>query len=355
MIWIERKAGAVWAVGRAVNLQHRPSAEPRQDDYLFEGYELEDALEAANGALEDDVRVLEDDGALAKVRPFTRKEVLPMLERFFFGATADGLFRPLQVRVRNRVAVRVVGGEAERAVDPRLELLREGVLEPDRLVVHVVDADPERLGEVELEQPVVSDHLERHLLAGVRERDAAVGRVLGEPERRELLHHRARRRRRDLLAAGERGRRDTLALDAELVDLLQVVLDRVAEIRLRHGTSVGREGRWLASADADSPRPQPRSRRRVHVLGDRGRRDRHARLRVRAGPAGHPDPERVGARRPARGDRDLAARVSVRPGPLRAAAARREHRLRLRADPRRARAAQLRAAARSRRSSSRDG
>ena len=85
VIWIERKAGAVWAVGRAVNLQHRPSDEPRQDDYLFEGYELEDALEAANGALEDDVRVLEDDGALAKVRPFTRKEVLPMLERFFFG------------------------------------------------------------------------------------------------------------------------------------------------------------------------------------------------------------------------------------------------------------------------------
>ena len=85
VIWIERKAGAIWAVGRAVNLQHRPSVEPRQDDYLFEGYELEDALEAANGALEDDVRVLEDDGALEKVKPFTRKEVLPMLERFFFG------------------------------------------------------------------------------------------------------------------------------------------------------------------------------------------------------------------------------------------------------------------------------
>ena len=240
VIWIERKEGAVWAVGRAVNLQHRPSGEPRRDDYLFEGYELEDALEAANGALEDDVRVLEDDGALGKVKPFTRKEVLPMLERFFFG-TPLGLLRPLQVRVRNRVAVRVVGGEAERAVDPRFELLRQRVLEPDRLVVHVVDADPERLGEVELEQPVVPDHLERHLLAGVRERDAAVGRVLGEPERRELLHHRARRRRRDLLAAGERGRRDTLALDAELVDLLQVVLDRVAEIRLRHRSSVGRE------------------------------------------------------------------------------------------------------------------
>ena len=29
------------------------------------------------------MRVLEDDGALGKVKPFTRKEILPMLERFF--------------------------------------------------------------------------------------------------------------------------------------------------------------------------------------------------------------------------------------------------------------------------------
>ena len=85
VIWLERKEGALWAVGRAVNPQHRNSGEPRRDDYVFEGYELGDALEAANGALEDDVRVLEDDGAAGKVRPFTRKEVLPVLERFFFG------------------------------------------------------------------------------------------------------------------------------------------------------------------------------------------------------------------------------------------------------------------------------
>ena len=85
VIWLERKQGAVWAVGRAVNPQHRPSDEPRQDDYLFEGYELGDALDAANGALEDDVRVLEDDGVDGRVKPFTRKKVLPVLERFFFG------------------------------------------------------------------------------------------------------------------------------------------------------------------------------------------------------------------------------------------------------------------------------
>ena len=85
MIWLERKEGALWAVGRAVNPQHRPTDAPRQDDYLFEGHELGDALEAANGALEDDARVLEDDGSTDRVKPFTRKEVLPFLERYFFG------------------------------------------------------------------------------------------------------------------------------------------------------------------------------------------------------------------------------------------------------------------------------
>jgi hypothetical protein len=38
VIWLERKEGALWAVGRAVNPQHRPSDAPRSDDYLFEGH-----------------------------------------------------------------------------------------------------------------------------------------------------------------------------------------------------------------------------------------------------------------------------------------------------------------------------
>ena len=84
VLWIERKDGGIWAVGRAVNPQHRPSDEPRTDDYVFEGYELDETLEHANGALEDDVRVLEEDGSDGRVPPFTRKEVLPALERWFF-------------------------------------------------------------------------------------------------------------------------------------------------------------------------------------------------------------------------------------------------------------------------------
>ena len=86
LIWIERRPGALWAVGRVVNPQHRPSADPRREDYLFEGYELEDALEAANAALEDDVRVLDDDGASHdRIRPFRREELLRPLEQWFFG------------------------------------------------------------------------------------------------------------------------------------------------------------------------------------------------------------------------------------------------------------------------------
>ena len=84
VIWIERRAGAVWAVGRAVNPQLRESDDTRPEDVIFEGYELEDALEHANEALEDDVSVLEQDGRAVDAKPFTRKEVLPLLERWFF-------------------------------------------------------------------------------------------------------------------------------------------------------------------------------------------------------------------------------------------------------------------------------
>ena len=85
VIWIERKPAALWAVGRAVNPQHRRSEEPRTDDYVFEGYELEDALECANATLDDDERVSAQDGRVANVERFDREELLKPLERWFFG------------------------------------------------------------------------------------------------------------------------------------------------------------------------------------------------------------------------------------------------------------------------------
>src|SRR6476659_1550605 len=78
VIWIERKAGAVWAVGRSVNPQLRNSDEPRAAEYVFEGYELDDVLE-------DDVSVLERDGRSVDAKPLLRKELLGPLERWFFG------------------------------------------------------------------------------------------------------------------------------------------------------------------------------------------------------------------------------------------------------------------------------
>ena len=88
VIWIERKPGAVWAVGRSINLHLRPSDEARPDEYVFEGYELDDALSHANDVLEDDVSVLERDGSSVAVRPFVRKELLGPLERWFFGRSS---------------------------------------------------------------------------------------------------------------------------------------------------------------------------------------------------------------------------------------------------------------------------
>ena len=77
----------MWAVGRAVNPQHRNDDEPRPDDYIFEGYELEDALEQANAALEDDLTVSEADGRAEHMRPFTRDELPEAARGWFFGRT----------------------------------------------------------------------------------------------------------------------------------------------------------------------------------------------------------------------------------------------------------------------------
>ena len=85
VIWIERKEGGVWAVGRAVNPERREVRRPRPEDYVFEGYELVDALDQANEVLEDDLTVSEQDGHAEHLRPFTRDEVLKPLEAWFFG------------------------------------------------------------------------------------------------------------------------------------------------------------------------------------------------------------------------------------------------------------------------------
>jgi hypothetical protein len=84
VFWIEYQPEALWAVGRAINPQLRPGNEPRNDDYVFKGYELDDALSEANGALSDDLRVSSEEGIEQEIHPFAREEILEPLERWFF-------------------------------------------------------------------------------------------------------------------------------------------------------------------------------------------------------------------------------------------------------------------------------
>ena len=89
VIWIERRSGARWAVGRAIDPRNRSNPAPRADDYIFEGYELTDALKAANNALSDDLEVSAGEGVNEDVRPFVDDELLKPLERWFFGHRPD--------------------------------------------------------------------------------------------------------------------------------------------------------------------------------------------------------------------------------------------------------------------------
>ena len=85
VVWIERRPGALWAVGRAIDPRNRSIPAPRPDDYVFEGYEMGDALEAANNALRDDLAVSAGEGVNEDVRPFRDDDLLKPLERWFFG------------------------------------------------------------------------------------------------------------------------------------------------------------------------------------------------------------------------------------------------------------------------------
>ena len=126
----------------------------------------------------------------------------------------------------NRVAVRVVRGVAQLARDQLLELLRQHVLQHLGLVVHAVPGHVEVFGQVELEQPVVAQHLEGYALSGFGEPHALVGHVLHEPGRAQLLRHVGRRGRGDAQARRDRVRVHRMAaLRLQRVNGLRVVLD----------------------------------------------------------------------------------------------------------------------------------
>jgi hypothetical protein len=88
LIWIEHREDGSWAVGRASDLTQREHANPRESDYVFSGFEIDDALEAANGALEDDVVASEQDGISVDAAPFLRRDLEDPLNEWFWGRRA---------------------------------------------------------------------------------------------------------------------------------------------------------------------------------------------------------------------------------------------------------------------------
>src|SRR6185437_7562663 len=98
---------------------------------------------------------------------------------------------------RNRIAMRTGSRMTQQLVDPILELLADVVLQPFGFLVHVVPREAHRAYEIELQQPVMPDDLERHLLAGFGELDRLIRGVRDETELRQATHHLADRGRAD--------------------------------------------------------------------------------------------------------------------------------------------------------------
>lgn len=85
LVWIERREDGSWAVGRASDLTQRDHSEPRAGDYVWDGFEIDDAIDAANGALEDDLVASESDGMNADAQPFLRRDLEQPLSEWFWG------------------------------------------------------------------------------------------------------------------------------------------------------------------------------------------------------------------------------------------------------------------------------
>ena len=121
-------------------------------------------------------------------------------------------------------------GIPELRIDPRLELLRQRVLEELGFRVHFVQREAEPIDEIPLEEPVVAKHLEGTTLARLGQLDSSIGSSLHEPELCQPLGHRCRRRSADPELPREGGGRDALTHGLERVDRFEVVLDGRREL-----------------------------------------------------------------------------------------------------------------------------
>jgi hypothetical protein len=109
------------------------------------------------------------------------------------------------------------------------QLVRHGVLEALGLGMHAAPVVTQVLHEVELEDAVAADHAQRRPAALRRELHAAIRHVLDQSRFREALHHAAHRRRRHGEQRRDVARGGEAALAREVIDALQIVLDRPRE------------------------------------------------------------------------------------------------------------------------------
>src|ERR687892_143681 len=113
----------------------------------------------------------------------------------------------------------------------------------------------ERVGQVQLEQAVVAQHLERHALARAREPHAVVGLSGGEAHRLEPLDHGRGGRRRHLEPFGDRrGGHGLRAALRERPDRLRVVLHGIGDLGPHgHHTLTRRPVAYMTSRPARRP------------------------------------------------------------------------------------------------------
>jgi len=131
-----------------------------------------------------------------------------------------------QVAGGDRIAVGVVCGIPELGGDQLLQLVGEDMLEHFGLLVHAVPRHPEALHQVELEQPVMADHLEGDPPAGAGQRDPAITHVGDQPQLAQALDHPRGRGGRDAHPLGQRrGAHRLREALLQSVDRLAVVLD----------------------------------------------------------------------------------------------------------------------------------
>ena len=103
------------------------------------------------------------------------------------------------MRVNRRVA--------EARGDQLLELLREHVLEHLGLGVHAIPGHSEFLGEEQLEQAVMAQHLKRDAATLVGQPHTVIRLMLHQPDLRQLAQHPGHRPRRHPKPRGEIVRR----------------------------------------------------------------------------------------------------------------------------------------------------